>query len=408
MTRPVSRHAIHPYYGARNMPRGVPQAALDHNDLGNDLRRAGRFDEAEQHYRVALQHYDESAEIHANLADTLESLHRSAEAQSAYRRALELKPELDIARFNLALILLAHGHYAQAWPLYEARGPLFGEHGTLPFPKWAGEALTGKSLLLLPEQGYGDAIQFVRYAPLLKRLGVAQLTLACKPELGPLLRTVEGVDTVVTDPRELRVHDYWESLLSLPLHFGTTPQTIPAHIPYVGVFAQRMEHWKARLPQQGIRVGLVWKGNPEHHHDTARSLHHFADLEPLLAVPGVSFVSLQKGPAEQEALSYSEQGRVLCLGEQLRDFADTAALVAQLNLVVSVDTAVAHVAGALGVACWLMLPHSGVDWRWHRSGTQSPWYPKDMYLFRQDAGGGWPPLIDAVAKTLGEIARARV
>jgi hypothetical protein len=406
MTQPVSRPALQPFFDLHALPRGVSQAAIEHNDLANGLRRTGRFGEAEQHYRIALQHCNDSAEIHANLADALESLNRSAEAEAAYRRALELRPELDVARFNLALILLAHGRYAEGWPLYEARGRLFHEHGTLPFPKWAGEALTGKSLLLLPEQGYGDTIQFVRYAPLLKTLGVAQLTLACKPELGGLFRTVEGIDTIVTDPRELRAHDYWESLMSLPLHFGTTPQTIPAQIPYLGVFAQRMDFWKTRVAQQGIRVGLVWKGNPRHDNDANRSLRHFADLEPLLAVPGASFISLQTGPAEREAAPYCEQARVTCLGDQIRDFADTAAIVAQLNLVVTVDTAVAHLAGALGVACWLLLPQRGVDWRWHRAGAQSPWYPKDMYLFRQGTDG-WQPLIESVAQSLEEIARAR-
>jgi hypothetical protein len=390
----------------RHPSESKPDAAISYNDSANELRRAGRLHEAEQHYRLALQHWPDCAEIHTNLANTLESLDRLNEAQEAYQKAIEFNPNLHEARFNLALLQLSQGRYAQAWPLFEARGPLFQEHGTLPFPKWAGEPLTGKTMLLLPEQGYGDTIQFVRYAPLLKALGVAQLTVACKPELGALLRTVEGIDTIVTDPGELRVHDYWESLLSLPRHFGTTVQSIPARIPYLGVFAQRMDRWKARLPDTPLRVGLVWKGNPEHHNDAARSLPHFAELAPLLSIDGVSFVSLQTGDAELEVAASGAHENVVCLGKDIRDFADTAAIVAQLNLVIAVDTAIVHLTGALGVACWLMLPKTGVDWRWHRSGVQSPWYPQDMYLFRQ-ASGGWPELIESVRSALGEIVRAR-
>jgi tetratricopeptide repeat protein len=380
--------------------------AITHNDTANELRRAGRLQEAEQRYRIALQLWPDCPEIHANLADTFETLGRIDEAEAAYRNAIQFNPELHEARFNLALLLLSQGRYAEAWPLYEARGPLFQEHGTLPFPKWSGEALSGKSMLLLPEQGYGDTIQFVRYAPLLKALGVAQLTVACKPQLGALFRTVAGIDTIVTDSHDLRVHDYWESLMSLPRHFGTTPQSIPASIPYVGVFAQRMEQWKTRLPESALRVGLVWKGNPGHNNDAARSVPHFAELAPLLSIDGVSFVSLQTGDTELEVEASGAQDNVVCLGKDIRDFADTAAIVAQLNLVIAVDTAIVHLTGALGVACWLMLPKTGVDWRWHRSGVQSPWYPKDMYLFRQ-ATGGWPEQIAAVRHALDEIVRAR-
>ncbi|CAB3748246.1 tetratricopeptide repeat protein [Paraburkholderia solisilvae] len=380
--------------------------AVTHNDTANDLRRAGQLHEAEQHYRIALQYWADCGEIHANLADTLDTLGRFDEAAAAYRKAIEFNPELHEARFNLALLLLADGRYAEAWPLYEARGPLFQEHGTLPFPKWAGEPLNGKSVLLMPEQGYGDTIQFVRYAPLLKALGATQLTVACKPELGALLRTVEGIDSVVTDPRELRVHDYWESLMSLPRLFGTTIQSIPARIPYLGVYAQRMEQWKARLPEGKLRVGLVWKGNPGHNNDAARSLPHFAELAPLLSIDGVSFVSLQTGDAELEVAASGLREHVVCLGKDIRDFADTAAIIAQLNLVIAVDTAIVHLTGALGVACWLMLPKTGVDWRWRRAGAQSPWYPKDMYLFRQGPAG-WPELIASIRSALDEIVQAR-
>jgi Tetratricopeptide repeat len=372
---------------------------LAHNNLANLLRQTGDFRAAEAHYRRALEWMPDSADVHCNLAGTLEYAGQYEQAEIEYRRALELQPDFAVARFNLGLFLLASGRYEEGWPYYEARSRVFGEHGTLPFPQWNGEDLRGKSLLLLPEQGYGDTIQFVRYTKLLKARGVARLSLICKPELAPLLRAVEGIDALITEPGALQAHDYWDSLMSLPRRFNTTFQSIPATIPYVGVFTNRLEAWKARLPADGLRVGLVWKGNPEHHNDSARSLRHFADLLPLWSVGGVRFISLQVGSAEAETDECMAQQPILRLGREIRDFADTAAIIAQLNLVICVDTAVAHLAGALGIACWVMLPQSGIDWRWHRTGFQSPWYPKDMYLFRQRQEG-WPGLVGDVRKAL--------
>jgi tetratricopeptide (TPR) repeat protein len=377
---------------------------LAHNNLANLLRQTGRFDEAETHYRRALESMPDSAEIRCNLAGALEYAQQYERAEIEYRHALELQPDFAIARFNLGLFLLAAGRYEEGWAHYEARSQVFQEHGTLPFPQWNGEDLRGKTLLLLPEQGYGDTIQFVRYTRLLKARGAARLSVICKPELAPLLRTVEGIDALITEPQALQAHDYWDSLMSLSRRFGTTLESIPATIPYVGVFANRLESWKARLPSEGVRVGLVWKGNPEHHNDTERSLRHFADLLPLWSVNGVRFISLQVGSAETETDECMAQQPILCLGREIGDFADTAAIVAQLNLVICVDTAIAHLAGALGIACWVMLPRSGVDWRWHRAGVQSPWYPNGMYLFRQHQAG-WAGLVGDVRDALEDVMR---
>lgn len=383
-------------------------AGVAHNNLANLLRQSGRLPEAVDHYRRALEALPDAAQIRANLADTLEGLRRYEEAETEYRRALELQPDSPKMRFNYGLMLLAAGRYAEGWPYYEARAQVFHEHGALPFPQWRGEDLHGKTLLLLPEQGYGDTIQFVRYASLLKARGLAKLSVACKPALVPLLRTVQGIDALITDPQGLHLHDYWDSLLSLPYRFGTTLESIPAPIPYVGVFTHRLETWRARLPGDGIRVGLAWKGNPDHGNDAERSLHHFSALLPLWSVPGVRFVSLQVGGAEAEARSCAARQPALCLGDEIRDFGDTAAIVAQLNLLICVDTALAHLAGALGVACWVMLPRGGVDWRWHRTGVQSPWYPKDMYLFRhRETGEGWQGVIGDVRDALADILRER-
>ena len=396
--------------GAERLYRALIEAddrnGIAHNNLANLLRTSGRFTDAVDHYRRALEWMPDSAQIRANLADTLESIQQYEAAEAEYRRALELDPACAEARYNYGLLLLAAGRYAEGWAHYEARSQVFREHGALPFARWNGEDLRGKTLLLLPEQGYGDTIQFVRYVSLLKARGLAKLSVICKPALVPLLRTVQGIDALITDPQGLQVHDYWDSLLSLPCRFGTTLGSIPAQIPYVGVFTNRLETWRARLPADGIRVGLVWKGNPEHDNDAERSLPHFSALQPLWSVSGVRFISLQVGGAEAEARECADEQPVVCLGDEIRDFGDTAAIVGQLNLVICVDTAVAHLAGALGVACWLMLPRRGVDWRWHRSGVQSPWYPKDMYLFRQREAG-WQGMIGEVRDALTDIVRER-
>jgi hypothetical protein len=391
---------------------------IGHNNLANLLRQSGRLGEAVVHYQRALEGLPDSAPVHANLADTFETMGQYEAAESEYRRALERDPTNLQARYNYGLLLLAAGRYAEGWPYFEARTEVFREHGTLPFARWNGEDLRGKTLLLLPEQGYGDTIQFVRYVRLLKALGVAKLSLICKPALAPLLRTVQGIDALITDQQDLQVHDYWDSLLSLPARFGTTLASVPAEIPYVGVFGNRLDAWRARLPADGIKVGLVWKGNPQHDNDAARSLPHFSTLRPLWALrspssspstpatPNVHFISLQVGGAEAEARSCASEQPTLCLGDEIRDFADTAAIVGQLNLVICVDTAVAHLAGALGVACWLMLPRERVDWRWLRRGMQSPWYPKDMYLFRQGEAG-WAGVVEEIRQALAEIVQAR-
>ncbi|WP_321798332.1 tetratricopeptide repeat-containing glycosyltransferase family protein [Caballeronia sp. J97] len=377
-----------------------------HNNLANLLRKSNRAREAVEHYRFALGAYPDSAEIRNNLAGAFEALGKYDLAEAEYRAAIRLDPAFAEARFNLGLLLLAAGNYTEGWAYYEARASVFLEYGTLPFPQWHGEDLRGKSILLLAEQGYGDTIQFIRYVSLLRARGAATVSVACKPELAPLMRTTGNIDTVVPEPQSLRVHDYWISLLSLPHRFGTTVDTIPARVPYLGVFDNRIDAWRPRLPEDGLRVGLVWKGNPEHDNDLHRSVRHFADLTPLWSVPGIRYISLQAGEAEDETEDRQALQPVLRLGRHIRDFGDTAAIVAQLNLVICVDTAIAHLAGALGIACWVMLPSQGVDWRWHRLGNTSPWYPEKMYLFRQDSRG-WPGVIGDVKNALNDVVRKR-
>ncbi|SAK86843.1 TPR repeat-containing protein [Caballeronia hypogeia] len=379
---------------------------IAHNNLANLLRVAGRFHEATEHYRLALEQHPDSAEIRNNLAGALEASGKYDLAEAEYRAAVRLSPEFAVARFNLGLLLLAAGNYTEGWSYYEARTSVFREFGSPSFPKWTGEDLRGKSILLLTEQGYGDTIQFLRYVALLRQRGAAFVTVACQPALAPVARTTGNIDEVITDPHALRVHDYWTPLLSLPYRFATTVDSIPAKVPYLGVFGNRLDAWRPRLPVDVLRVGLVWKGNPLHDNDLHRSVGHFADLLPLWSVPGIGFVSLQVDQAEAETEGREKLQPILRLGREIRDFGDTAAIVAQLNLVICVDTAVAHLAGALGIACWLMLPARGVDWRWHRYGNTSPWYPEGMYLFRQDSRG-WAGVIDDVRNALADVVSQR-
>jgi tetratricopeptide (TPR) repeat protein len=384
-----------------------PDSADILNNLGSVLEDLYRLTEAELAFRRALALKPDFAAAHCNLGALLEKLDRFTEAEAVYRHALALNPDLAAAQFNLGTLLLAQGRYADGWKHYEARREVYEEHGLLPFPRWNGERLEGKSLLLLPEQGYGDTIQFVRYASLLKGQGLAKLSLVCSHAMLPLLQTVAGVDALITEPGALRPHDYWSSPLSLPYGFGTTLETIPARIPYMGVLAACLEKWRARLPAEGVRVGIVWKGNPEHLNDANRSLTHFSDLSALWAVPGVQFISLQKGQGENEPNACVERQPAIALGHEIRDFGDTAGIVAQLDLVICVDTSIAHLSGALGIPCWVLLPKLGLDWRWLMQGDGSPWYPKSMRLFRQSASGGWPEVIQNVATALSDWVRTR-
>ena len=389
-----------------------PQHGGAYSNLGILLYDTHRLPEAEAAFRRALELNPRHGGAYNNLGILLYDTHRLPEAEAALRRALELKPDSAEARFQLSLLLLALRRYQEAWPLYESRyaPDMAGSTTTIPglsYPQWQGESLTGKSLVIRPEQGFGDYIQFARYAPLLKARGVSRLTLVCPKPLQALLETVEGVDAVVTDLVQVPVHDYWSFILSLPLHFATTADSIPAaSLPYVHALPERIAQWRDRLPAAAVRkVGLVWKGQPLHKNDANRSLPGLASLAPLWSIPGVTFISLQKGQGEEEAAQPPAGQPLMALGAQMSDFADSAAIVSQLDLVICVDTAIAHLAGAMNKPCWLLLPAVGTDWRWLMDRVDSPWYPS-VRLFRQSDTGDWSATIDEVAAALHAWANA--
>ena len=377
-------------------------------NLGALLSNRNRCEEAEACFLKAIGLQPDIAEVHYNLGMMLHRLHRHAEAEACYRRALDLRPGYVGAEWNLSALLLLLGKFEEGWRRYEIRYHAERHGGKpavpdLPFPQWQGQSLAGKSLLVWPEQGFGDAIQFCRYLAILKRRGAARITLVCKPPLKPLLDGLEGADAVaeIAEAPALPPHDFWTLILSLPLHCGTGPDNIPAALPYLRPSPERLERWAPRLRNlAGLRIGLVWKGSATNGNDQNRSLPGLETLAPLWEVPGLSFVSLQKGNGENQAARPPPDQPLLALGPELRDFADTAAVLAQIDLLISVDTAIAHLAGALGRPCWVLLPSEGLDWRWQRGRSDSPWYPGVMRLFRQDESGDWAPVVTAIAAEL--------
>ncbi|WP_074169420.1 tetratricopeptide repeat protein [Caballeronia hypogeia] len=419
---PIAHHNLASLLAARGQWRDAEQAyrrAIDldptlahaHSDFAVLLSTNGRFAEAEAHAREALGLAPANAIYHNNLANALRDLGQAEEAESAYRRAIDIEPGFADARFNLALHLLSLGAYAEGWALHEAR---YDERKTgrapippeLAYPQWRDEPLSGKSIVVLHEQGFGDTLQFCRYLPMLKAQGAASLTVVCHPHVAELISSLDGVDRCI-ERHELALcpaHDYWCFMMSLPLHFGTTLDTIPHAVPYLRVPEARRSHWRARLPGAAPKVGLVWAGNPrqcdpEHHALDRRRSMQATDYLPLLQAPDITFVSLQIGAWSAPQLNALPPDlRPFDPTDEVRDFADTAAIIECLDLVVTVDTSVAHLAGALGKPVWILSRIDGC-WRWLREREDSPWYPTAR-LFHQRTPDDWTEAVERVAHAL--------
>lgn len=391
-----------------------PGDAPAYSNLSVLLLEQMRMDEAETACRKAIAAQPDYASGWTNFGCLLQAKRRVEEAEAVYHRALSLDPgEID-ARWNLSLLLLRRGRYAEGWPQYESRysvarkerkmAPPPVRPGGPPLPpQWRGESLAGKSVLIWAEQGLGDELQFVRYLPLVRAMGPRHITLACKPPLRSLFAAQSLADRIIsTDwhPDMAGEFDCWSYLLSLPLHMGSTLNNLPAKLPYLTAPQERIARWSPRLPKTGQRVGLVWKGSATHRNDAHRSLPSLAALAPLWSVPGIRFVSLQKGAGEDQAAAPPAGQPLMHLGGELADFADSAAVLSQIDLLICVDTAMAHLAGALGKSCWVLLPDHDPDWRWMEDREDSPWYPGVMRLFRQKADGDWTSVVRRVAKDL--------
>lgn len=348
------------------------------------------------------QDTDENVDNAVNMGATLQSMGRIREAIGLYERVLATVPSIG-SHANYAHALLAAGRWSEAWTHYEFRwlkNPLLSLRPRFAVPAWDGQDLNGKTILLRIEQGFGDAIQFVRFAPDLKAMG-ATVLLRVGPGFADLAKRFRGIDRVLDENAPTPEFDYYLHLLSLPRVLGVELDSLPAGGPYLSADRARSAQWAPRVsaPEARLRVGLAWAGSPAHGADRYRSVS-LRDLAPLGAIPRVRYFSLQKGAKESEARDPPAGLDLVNLGPELRDFGDTAAVIEQLDLVICVDTAIGHLAGALGKPVWLLLPQSS-DWRWLQKRDDSPWYPS-MRLFRQAKRGDWSDVVDRIARRLGE------
>jgi tetratricopeptide (TPR) repeat protein len=382
-----------------------PNDADAYYNLGNAFKQLDRLEEAKLCYEESLALRPDFAPAHNNLGYALRALQQLDTATQQYQQALCLDPTLQEAAFNLAVIHLLKGDFERGWPAYEHRQDRRRYTEGIPQPAWRGEGFSGKTLLVRAEQGYGDTFQFVRYLPQVKALG-GQVVLECQPGLSSVLQGCAGIDLLVErveggglPPVDFDLH---VPLLSLPGLFGTTLETIPAPIPYITPDPTRVETWKERLCGEArLKIGIVWAGSA-HNGDGRHRTCPLPFWQPLTCGTPWTWYSLQKGP-EGDAWPHRPDSAPLTsalvdLAPQLHDFAETAALLAQLDLVITVDTAVAHLAGAMGRPVWVLLPFAG-DWRWMVDRLDSPWYP-GMRLFRQPAAGDWASVLQEVRQAL--------
>jgi tetratricopeptide (TPR) repeat protein len=374
-----------------------PGYAELHSNLGNVLKELGRLDEAVDAYRTALRLRPDFAKAHSNLGNALAALGRLDEAAAACAAALRFEPDYAEGHFNAAMVHLLQGDYEAGWRDYEWRWRRAAKDAApRPFdcPQWDGGDIAGKTILLHPEQGFGDAIQFCRYVPLVAARGASVVLEVPRP----LVRLLSGLPCrVVPAGTPLPAFDLHCPLMSLPLAFGTRLETVPAALPYLSADPAAVARWQERLGATDLRrVGIVWSGNPKHKNDRNRSLP--LDTVARIGRAGCELVSLQKDVRADDACVLAARPDIRSFAHDLSDFADTAALVAAMDLVVTVDTSIAHLAGALGKPVWILLPVAP-DWRWMLNREDNPWYPTAR-LFRQATPGDWDEVIERVTAEL--------
>ena len=352
---------------------------------------------AEACFRRAIELDERLADANRSLGTMLVLQARPAEAVDCYMCAIALKPDWAEPHVELATTLFLTGRWTEAWPHYEWRFEPIGAKLPLAQPRWRGEPLDGRTILLHSEQGLGDALQFVRYAPLVKQRG-ATVIVECQPQLASLLATCPGVDRVSRRWEPLPPFDTYIQLLSLPRFFGTTPDNIPAEIPYLRPPAELVEHWRAELRAPSkLKVGIAWQGSKGNSLDSVRSipLDHFGSLARN---ERIQLYSLQMGDGREQLARLAGDWPIVDLADRLGDFENTAAIVKNLDLVITCDSAPAHLAGALGVPVWIAL-RQVPDWRWMLDRADSPWYPTAR-LFRQTSRGDWPGVFRQIDEAL--------
>lgn len=422
------------YEHALRLKPDFPEA---NNNLGTLLQEQGQWDAARAAYEAALRHKPDYAEAHVNLGNVHKDQGNLTEARACFERALHLRPDLAEAHYNLGNVLkedgqiaaacacfhealrlqpnfakahaglglawLLAGNFEQGWPEYEWRWqckeftpPRFRQ------PLWDGSPLDGRTILLLAEQGLGDTLQFVRYAPLVQARG-GRVVFACQPALLPLLRSCPGIDHLVAVGGSLPPFAVYAPLLSVPRILGTTLATVPVPVPYLRADAQLLDHWRQEFRSvAAFKIGIAWDADARFRALNYRRCIPLAEFAPLAQLKGVRLFSLQKGPGVEQLRRLAGRFAVTDLSSRLDEtsgaFMDTAAVMQSLDLIVTADISIAHLAGALGVPVWVALP-SAPDWRWLLEREDCPWYPS-MRLFRQKEWGNWREVFERMAATL--------
>ena len=409
-----------------------PQYAEAHNNLGNVLKEMDRLDESlhayqqalkinpqfvegyynigvffqeqrkvkesAQAYQKAIQIQPDYVEAHINLGVVLREQVRLKESIQAHQKAIQIQPDYEEAHINLAITFLLQGQLTAGWREFEWRR---SRKRDFKRPLWDGTPLNGKSILIYAEQGFGDTIQFVRYIDLLPDANTI-IIVVCQPELKTLFKSINRIDTLVTKGEDIPDSDVHVPLLSLPYMFNTTLDTIPARIPYLYLNPEADSVFHLD-DSHDLKIGIVWAGRPTHANDNNRSID-LKWFKCLLDIRNCEFFSLQVGERREDIKQHGCHHTIKDLGEQFTDFHHTASAILQLDLVISVDTAVAHLAGALGKAVWTLLPFVP-DWRWMLDRSDSPWYPS-MTLFRQKETGDWRPVFEQLRLALTRYSQS--
>lgn len=379
-------------------------------NMANAHYELGQLEAAINGYSRAVRLKPDFTAAYDNMGKAWQDMGRLEEALACYEKTLRLEPENADTHFDRSLLLLLSGNFKEGWKEYEWRFVKSGWKKVYPhrlaIPRWDGSDFEGKRLLVHAEQGLGDTIQFARYLPMVKKKG-GEVVFEVKEALIPLFRNFPGIDGLrALSPTEQPATDFdlFIPLLSLPGLFATTPATIPAKIPYLYADPRKTQYWRTQLPGRGLKAGVIWAGSPGNNDDRNRScnLSHFF---PLARITALKLYGLQKGAAAAQADDLPKSISFANVGQALDDFSDTAAVIENLDLIISVDTAVVHLAGAMGKPVWTLLPYAP-DWRWFLEGSHSPWYPT-MRLFRQTRRGDWKSVFQQVARELKKEIQKR-
>jgi FkbM family methyltransferase len=389
----------------RESLRLKPDYPTAYNNLGVALVAQGRLEEASETFERALALMPNDAVTHSNLSASLVRQGKFSEAEANSKQALSLNPNYAEAHKNQGIVWLLLGDFERGWPEYEWRWQCPGSQmPKYSAPMWQGEPLDGKTILLYHEQGLGDTIQFVRYASILRQHGAGRVVVKVQKPLMQLIASSKGIDELVCDDAALPQFDVHVPMLSVPGILKSSFETFPSHVPYLHAEPKLITKWEQRLAEyDGFKVGIAWQGSPDFHADTQRSvpLQHFSKLA---SIPGVRLFSLQKGEGTEQLEGLDGEFEVVNFGDELDaeagPFVDTAAIMQNLDLVITSDTSVPHLAGALGVPTWMALSISP-DWRWFLDREDSPWYPT-LRLFRQQKLGDWEEVFSRIAAGLRE------